>query len=211
MALPNIEMNPPQAHPCSPSWTPLSPPHHTITPGRPSAPGPSIQYCASNQDWRLISYMILYMFQCHILITDISLLCSCESQSFPGWPFLRKQTSADTILNGLTFSIQLLAAQVVLLQGLSIWGGWAYLLFWFCLILWVCLIFWYPFWLWFSFLRAQEQKKTVWFSCFLHLIRLSGIWSDFRSQGSFQRSSDPHGLIPYLERQEKGISFEERV
>ena len=104
--------------------------------------------------------MILYMFQCHILITDISLLCSCESQSFPGWPFLRKQTSADTILNGLTFSIQLLAAQVVLLQGLSIWGGWAYLLFWFCLILWLCLIFWYPFWLWFSFLRAQEQKKN---------------------------------------------------
>ena len=42
-----------------------------------------------------------------------------------------------------------------------------------------------PFRLWFSLLRAQEQKKTVWFSCFLHLIRLSGIWSDFRSQGSF--------------------------
>ena len=29
MALPNIEMNPPQAHPCSPSWTPLpTPPYH---------------------------------------------------------------------------------------------------------------------------------------------------------------------------------------
>ena len=33
--------------------------------GRPSAPAPSIQYHASNLDWRLVSYMILYMFQCH--------------------------------------------------------------------------------------------------------------------------------------------------
>ena len=38
---------------------------HTIPLGRPSAPAPSIQYRASNMDWRLISYMILYMFQCH--------------------------------------------------------------------------------------------------------------------------------------------------
>ena len=37
----------------------------TIPLGRPSAPAPSIQYCALNLDWRLISYMILYMFQCH--------------------------------------------------------------------------------------------------------------------------------------------------
>ena len=28
-------------------------------------PVPSIQYRASNLDWRLISYMILYIFQCH--------------------------------------------------------------------------------------------------------------------------------------------------
>ena len=33
--------------------------------GRPSAPAPSIQYRTSNLDWRLISYVILYMFQCH--------------------------------------------------------------------------------------------------------------------------------------------------
>ena len=38
---------------------------HTILLGRPSAPAPSIQYRASNLDWRLISYMILYIFQCH--------------------------------------------------------------------------------------------------------------------------------------------------
>ena len=41
----------------------LSP--HTIPLGHPSAPAPSIQYCASNLDWRLVPYMILYVFQCH--------------------------------------------------------------------------------------------------------------------------------------------------
>ena len=40
-------------------------PPHTIPLGRPSAPAPSIQYHASNLDWRLVSYMILYVFQCH--------------------------------------------------------------------------------------------------------------------------------------------------
>ena len=40
-------------------------PPHTIPLGCPSAPAPSIQYCASNLDWQLISYMILYVFQCH--------------------------------------------------------------------------------------------------------------------------------------------------
>ena len=40
-------------------------PPHTIPLGRPSAPAPSIQYHASNLDWWLVSYMILYMFQCH--------------------------------------------------------------------------------------------------------------------------------------------------
>ena len=36
-----------------------------------------------------------------------------------------------------------------------------------------------------QFLTCTGTQKTVWFSCFLHLLRLSGIWSDFRSQGSF--------------------------
>ena len=40
-------------------------PPHIIPLGRPSAPAPSIQYCASNLDWQLVSYMILYIFQCH--------------------------------------------------------------------------------------------------------------------------------------------------
>ena len=58
-------MNPPQVNMCSPSGTPHLLPPHTIPLGRLSAPAPSIQYHASNLDWRFISYMILYMFQCH--------------------------------------------------------------------------------------------------------------------------------------------------
>ena len=65
MVLPYINMNLRQVYTCSPSWTLLPPPSRTIPLGRPSAPGPSIQYRASNLDWQLISYMILYMFQCH--------------------------------------------------------------------------------------------------------------------------------------------------
>ena len=53
-------------HTCVPHPEPSSfLPPHTIPLGRPSAPAPSIQYRASNLDWRLVSYMILYMFQCH--------------------------------------------------------------------------------------------------------------------------------------------------
>ena len=52
-------MNPPQVYTCSPSWTLLPP--RTIPLGHPRAPAPSIQYRASNLDWRLISYMILYV------------------------------------------------------------------------------------------------------------------------------------------------------
>ena len=40
-------------------------PPRTIPLGHPSAPAPSILYHASNLDWRLVSHMILYMFQCH--------------------------------------------------------------------------------------------------------------------------------------------------
>ena len=48
-------------HPEPPSHLPPC----TIPLGHPSAPAPSIQYPASNLDWQFISYMILYMFQCH--------------------------------------------------------------------------------------------------------------------------------------------------
>ena len=63
LVLPNIEMKPPKVYMCSPSWTLLPP--HTIPLGHPSAPAPRILYHASNLDWWLVSYMILYMFQCH--------------------------------------------------------------------------------------------------------------------------------------------------
>ena len=50
-------------------------PHHTIPLGRPSAPAPSVQYHALNLDWRFISYMILYMFQCtQVLCTRMNSL-----------------------------------------------------------------------------------------------------------------------------------------
>ena len=49
-----------------PILNPSSPlPPCTIPLGRPSAPGPSIQYRASNLDWRFVSHIILCMFQCH--------------------------------------------------------------------------------------------------------------------------------------------------
>ena len=37
----------------------LSP--HTILLGRPSAPAPSIQYCASKLDWQIVSYYITHV------------------------------------------------------------------------------------------------------------------------------------------------------
>ena len=40
-------------------------PSHIISLDHPRAPAPSILYPALNIDWRFISYMIVYMFQCH--------------------------------------------------------------------------------------------------------------------------------------------------
>ena len=62
-------MNLPQVYMCSPSLTLLPP--HTIPLGRPSVPAPSIQYHASNLDWQLVSYMIFYMFQCHVYVPNL--------------------------------------------------------------------------------------------------------------------------------------------
>ena len=70
LVLPNIEMNPPQVYMCSPSWTLLPP--HIIPLGPPSAPSPSIQYHASNLDWRLVSYMIYTCF--HAILPNLPTL-----------------------------------------------------------------------------------------------------------------------------------------
>ena len=40
-------------------------PPRTIPLGRPSAPAPSFLCPSLNLDWQLVSYMVLYMFQCH--------------------------------------------------------------------------------------------------------------------------------------------------
>ena len=55
----------------------------------PSAPAPSIQYHASNLDWRFVSYMILYMFQCHFPTKSLQscpTLCDPRDGSPPGSP-----------------------------------------------------------------------------------------------------------------------------
>ena len=65
LVLPYINMNPPRVYTCSPSRNPLPPPSPYIPLGHPSAPAPNILYGASNLDWRFISYMILFIFQCH--------------------------------------------------------------------------------------------------------------------------------------------------
>uniref|UniRef100_A0AC11DAA6 Uncharacterized protein n=2 Tax=Ovis aries TaxID=9940 RepID=A0AC11DAA6_SHEEP len=61
-----MNMNPPQVYRCvpHPELPSLFPPR-TIPLGHPSAPARSIQYHAWNLDWRFVSYMILYTFQCH--------------------------------------------------------------------------------------------------------------------------------------------------
>ena len=53
-------------HPEPPSH--LSP--HTIPLGHLGVPAPSILYHASNLDWRFISHVIIYMFQCHSPISS---------------------------------------------------------------------------------------------------------------------------------------------
>ena len=60
-------MNQPWVYMCSPSQTPTSFPPHPILHSHPSAPAPSTLSHASNPDWRSISHMAIYMFQCHSL------------------------------------------------------------------------------------------------------------------------------------------------
>ena len=45
--------------------TPSHLPPHIVSLDHPRAPAPSILYPVLNLDWRFVSYMIVYMFQCH--------------------------------------------------------------------------------------------------------------------------------------------------
>ena len=63
LVLPYIVLILPLVYIYSPSWSPLPP--HPIPLGHPSVPAPSILYHASKLDWRLVSHMIIYMFQWH--------------------------------------------------------------------------------------------------------------------------------------------------
>ena len=57
-------------------------PPRTIPLSPPSVPAPSNQYRSSNLDWRLVSYMILFMFQCHSPKSSHSLPLSESTRLF---------------------------------------------------------------------------------------------------------------------------------
>ena len=64
-------------HGCIQAPNPDSPSHllpHIISLDHPRAPAPNILYPASNIDWQFVSYMIVYMFQCHSPKSSHSLL-----------------------------------------------------------------------------------------------------------------------------------------
>ena len=65
LVLPYIDMNPTRVYMRSQTWTPSHLPPHNISLGHPRAPAPSMLCPASDIDWRFVSYMIVYMFQCH--------------------------------------------------------------------------------------------------------------------------------------------------
>ena len=79
--MPYIGMNQPWVYMCSPSWTPLQPPPpHPISQGHPSAPALSTLSHESNVDWRPISHMVIYMFQCYSLKSSHPRLLSQSSK-----------------------------------------------------------------------------------------------------------------------------------
>ena len=72
LVLPYIDMNLPWVYMCSPSWTPLPLP----SPSHPSgsfqctSPKHPVSCIEPRLDWRFVSHMIIYMFQCHSTISS---------------------------------------------------------------------------------------------------------------------------------------------
>ena len=80
---------------CVPHPEPLSHlPPHPIPQGRPSAPALSALSHASNLDWRSISHMIIYMFQCYSLR-------SSHLRLLPQSPKILFFTSVSLLLSGI--------------------------------------------------------------------------------------------------------------
>ena len=90
---------------CPQPESPSHVPPRTIALGHPSAPAPSILYHASNLDWWFISYLKLYMFQCHSPKSshpfplpqspkDCSIICVSFAVSHTGLSFSSVQLSS---------------------------------------------------------------------------------------------------------------------
>ena len=76
----------------------MNAPPHPIPQGLPSAPALSALSHASSLDWRSVSHMIIYMFQCYSLRSSHPRLLPQESKSL----FLTSVFSLKMELNGHT-------------------------------------------------------------------------------------------------------------
>ena len=184
MALPNIEMNPPQAHPCSPSWTPLpTPPYHHSGSTQCTRPK-HLVLCiepglATHFIHDIIHVSMPYFNHRHQFTMFVW-------ESVFSWLAISKKADLwrhNSKLSDLFYSVT--GCPACTSPG-SLILGWlslpSLLILPPSLTLPHILV---PFSALIQFLTCTGTEKTVWFSCFLHLLRLSGIWSDFLSQGSF--------------------------
>ena len=67
VVLPSIDMNQPWVYMCPHLDPPSHLPPHPIRQGHPTAPALSTLSHTLNLDWRSVSHMIIYMFQCYSL------------------------------------------------------------------------------------------------------------------------------------------------